>query len=212
LDTQKRKSVITRFIVLIPHRDALGSFDEYRGKLFAAGFSGAFAFPIAAPLATVSRSFSREELKILARNIRNLTTEKDGRIQGRGTAFVHCPCSTAGASTESRQFSFFGVMLDFPINEELFPQMAKGKILQIAGNCASNSELYPILCAAMVHSARNSGGENAVCEESPALSFRAASLANLAIRPLGAGELDYSFEWKMGPRVWLGKYKGEGRR
>ena len=189
-----------RFIILIPHRDILKPFGEFRQKLFAEGFPGAHSFPTAAPLAEVSRPFSREELKDLAGNIRKLTMENDGKIRNSGIAVAGCP----------DKLSFFGAVLDLPVNENLFPQSAKNKIL--------HTFFRPVLCAALVPSDVDSAGESQIQEKAPALSFRAASLANMVIRPLNAGDCglktgglktgDYSFEWKIGPPVWLPKWKG----
>jgi len=50
-------------------------------------------------------------------------------------------------------------------------------------------------------------GEKRAFGETPALSFRAAAVANLAIRPLAGGEAGFSFEWKIGPPEWLPGYK-----
>ena len=192
LDTSKGSKKMTRFIILIPHRDALKSLEEYRQRLFSIGVSGAHSFPPAAPIAHVSRPFSREELKGLARNIRELTGGNEGKILSAGTAIVHCPYNM-------KYFSFFGPVLSLSSNEGLFPEAARNKLLHIF--------LPPVLCAAIVGSDVNSAGANPLSEEAPSISFRAASLANLAIRPLKEG--DYSFEWKIGPPVWLPKHKGK---
>ena len=56
----------------------------------------------------------------------------------------------------------------------------------------------PVWCAALVP-----GGEAGFFPSPPAGSFRAAMIANLIIRPLGQGAIDYSFEWKLGRPVWL---------
>ncbi|MDR2493606.1 MAG: hypothetical protein LBD24_00095 [Spirochaetaceae bacterium] len=60
-----------RFIALIPHRDSAALIERYRTRLFAAGVAGAYSFPVAAPLAAVSRAFTPSELKNLARTLRN---------------------------------------------------------------------------------------------------------------------------------------------
>ena len=184
MDTQEKAKEISRFIILIPHRDSIKPLVEFRQKLFAAGYPGAWSFPVAAPLASVSRSFNRDELKALARDIRFLTKENDGKISSDCSALAGC----------SGKFTFFGPRLGLPSNENLFPKTALEKILYIF--------FPPVLCTALVNG-------NSVSEEAPAVSFRAASLANLAIRPLGAGESAYSFEWKIGPPVWLPKYRKE---
>ena len=168
-----------RFVILIPHRDSLKPFSEYRSKLFSIGICGSYAFPAAAPLAALSRPFSREELKELARNIRSLAKESSGKILSAEPAIVACPNGFPA--------SFFGPLLSIPAEEGIFPKTAKHKILYPL--------LPPVLCAALV-----GPNENPISEEAPVLSFRAAYLANLAIRPLAGA--NYSYEWKIGPPVW----------
>ena len=182
MDTLEGSKGLYRFITLIPHRDATGHLLAYREKLFARGYCGAFSFPISAPLAAISRQFNREEMKELARNIRSLTKETDGRILSDSTIRKSC----------ISQFSLFGQHLKLSINDALFPKSSRGKILHIPGST--------ILCIGLLGSS-----EEPASEEGPPLSFRAASIANLAIRPLVNGESAYSFEWKIGPEVWLPK-------
>jgi hypothetical protein len=183
-----------RFVILIPNRDTEKLLDEYRAALFAKGFYGAYSFPLAAPLAELSLPFNRDELKELAGNIRKLTLAHNGKISGGETA----------ANAGFGGLSFFGLHLDLPAAEELFPKTARGKIIP---SVPDRSFFPPVLCAALVHP-----GENPLPKEGPALSFRAATLANLAIRSLSgaAGEaLPYSFEWEMGEPIWLPAYKGQ---
>jgi len=217
LDTQQRKKEVYHFIIIVPHRDSLKSLEEYRAKLFAAGFPGAWSFPTAALLASVTRPFSKDELKELGRNIREITKKTDGKIICSGnfvTKFTteekrRRSCTEAQehgdkkeenlqSSTEEEEqedFSFFGVPLNLLLEEMILPKTARAKILDIFSP--------PILCAALLASK-----EMPPSEEEPVISFRAASLANLAIRPLESGASGYSFEWKMGPLIWLPKYKG----
>ena len=180
MDTQTKTS---RFIILIPHRDALKPIGEYQKKLFSIGLAGACSFPMAAPLAAVSRPFSRDELKGLGRNIRASAKCSDGKISSSGTALAGFP----------EKFSLFGLLLDLHIEESLFNPSAKNKVLFTFSP--------PVLCAALLASE-----EKPVSEEGPFLSFRAASLANLAIRPLDRGARPYSLEWKISPPVWLPKH------
>ena len=195
-----------RFIILVPHRDAGNLLNKYREKIFASGFYGACSFPLAAPLARVSKPFSGEELKELARNIRSLTKDTDGRILSTGTALVRCSghpqaVGQEGAdstATNFEQMSFFGPLLNLPAEEGIFPPPARAKILM--------SFLPPILCASLVApEVSPMRGEFPAQEE--ALSFRAAALANLVIRPLASGDPNYSLEWKMGPLIWLPAFK-----
>jgi len=186
-----------RFIILIPGRDTEKLLDEYRASLFANGFYGAYSFPPVAPLAELSRPFNRDELKELAGNIRKLSMSHDGKISSAE--------SGVDIIEGFGEYSFFGLRLDFPADplaiEKLFPKTTKGKIVR---------HLFPpVLCASLVYS-----GENHLPKEWPSLSFRAASLANLAIRPLPGGDKGeahvYSFEWKMGEPIWLPAYKKAG--
>ena len=199
------KKVTTRFIILIPHRDAGNRLEEYRQKLFSGAVNGAFAFPAAAPLAEVSRPFSLEELKELARNIRRLAEENTAANKLKtGGKFVS---QAAGVIVKTGQMSFFGPALNFSLSEETFPEPARGNIIRVLNP--------PVLCAAAVKSDGENPAENPFYEPAPPLSFGAAALANLAIRPLASGvfrseasgEPDYSYEWKIGARVWLPKTK-----
>ena len=174
---------VSRFVILIPHRDSLKPFEAYRSRLFATGFPGAYAFPLAAPLASVSRAFSRQELKELGGNIRKAFPQSSAV----GTsALVHCG-----------PFTFLGVPFGFSAAENLFPHSAREKLIAILSS--------PVLCATLVDP-----GDNRSLEAGPVLSFRAAFLANLAIRPLPGGDTRYSFEWSIGPPVWLPKYARPG--
>ena len=178
-----------RFIILVPHRDALKPLDGYRQRLFAAGFYGAFSFPLSAPLAEVSCPFDREELKGLARNIRGLAGNTGGKITGNSSYQI----------VKEGQLSFYGPPLSLTIDEGIFPGSAKDK-LQYCPN-------PPLLCVALA--GENQNGKTLNSMETHAISFRAAYVANLAIRQLaGTGfPLEFSFEWKVGPPVWLPKVK-----
>jgi hypothetical protein len=178
LNTKGKKPEPLRFIILIPHRDGCRILEEYRRKLFASGFAGAFSFPIAAPLAQVSRPFSREELKALAGEMRELTLTKgrEGKFRAAGAA-----SSSAGG------LRFFGPRLE-PWDERL-PSLGGSKALcRFPALC---------LCAALL------GPADVPVEAGPELSFRAAMAANLSIRPLDQGERGYSFAWNIGQPVWL---------
>jgi len=188
LDTQEKEGRVFRFIVLIPHQDAILPFAQYRRELFAAGFHGAYSFPLSSPLAEVLKPLCKEELKELARNIREKTKE-DGKIQSGLTA----------EAIFSEATSFFGPQINLASGLSLFPPSAKTKILRCFGE--------PILCAALIDSKSPSGEANPILPKPPTVSFRAASVANLVIRPLfPPATPDFSFEWKIGPGIWLPKF------
>jgi len=171
-----------RFIVLIPHRDSQGCVENYRQRLFAEGFFGAYAFPAAAPLALVSRAYKSEELKALAHELRALTLSNDGKITPRQTAQVACPLGEG--------VTFFGPQLDLPSPETL--SGLRNEKLRF---------LFPtiVLCAALLGPRE----EKPRISEMPVPGFRAARIANLAIRPLEGGAAPYSYEWRLGPECWL---------
>jgi hypothetical protein len=186
----------SRYIVLIPHRDAERILSEYRAALFGKGFLGAYSFPPVAPLAEVSRSINRSDLKKLAGNIRNLTKVKDGKITS--------DCLTQAVYLE--KISFFGPALSLHIEESLFPETVRLHIFRVFSPT--------VLCAALLDSESNPTSANFSMEntppiEAPTLSFRAAALANLSIRSLGEGGPSYSYEWRISIPVWLPAYKKE---
>ena len=186
-------------MILIPHRDAGNCLVNYREKLFAAGFCGAYSFPPAALLARISRPFNREELKETAGNIREETAENDGKLQSGGTALLKFAGNTSRETAFLEQLSLFGLLLNFPRSEDIFPQAARNRLIK--------TFLPPVLCTAILNSKENSPGENPASPDLPELSFRAASLANLTIRPLDEGDPSYSFRWTMSAPVWLPKHK-----
>ena len=208
MDTKKSSVRLFHYIILIPHRDALNHLEEYRQKLFSRGVPGAHSFPASAPLAGLSRPLSREELRELARNIRNLTKGNDGKIKSAGNAI-----------TRAERLSFFGPALSLSLDDTVFPGSCREKALFVFKP--------PVLCAAIINQNDNIIEENLLQNETPALSFRAAALANLAVRPLsaelcsaelcsgepGSGESpNYSFEWRIGPPVWLPTGKRSGKK
>ena len=181
MDTAEKPKKKFQYIILIPHRDALRELEKYRQKLFSLGFNGAYSFPLCAPLASISRPFSREELKELAKNIRKLSLESEGNLV----------CGENAIISYTEELYFFGPKLNININELQFNTEARSKFL-------SNFS-PPIICTALVK------GEPEKIEQIPELSFRAACLASLVIRPLAEAEL--SFEWKMSPPVWLTSHR-----
>jgi len=171
-----------RFIVLIPHRDSRGLLENYRQRLFAGGFAGAYAFPVLAPLAQVSRSFSPEELKALAHELRSLTLSNDGKITAGRPGRVVCPPAEGAV--------LFGPLLDLPSPET------------ISGLSNEKARfLFPqiVLCAALLGPKEETPDISGLS----VISFRAAGIANLAIRPLEGGAAPYSFEWRLGQERWL---------
>ena len=189
MNTHKKAGKPLRFIVLIPHRDSCVLLEKYRQRLFSLGFTGAYSFPAAAPLAMVSLSYNFSELKALAHELRCISHSKNGKITAGETARVSCPMTGTAA--------FFGPLLDLPPLDTL--------------NGWNNEKLtfiFPrtLLCAAILSADnRDQKEEKLSIPDFTSFSFRAAKVSNLAIRPLKASP--YSYEWRLGPDCWLPAYK-----
>ena len=191
-----------RFVILVPHRDALKGAEAHSRRLFAAGFAGAYSFPHIAPVASVSRPLNRDELKALAKTIRDSTPTAGGKITGGKIA---CGNFTDGKIKISpnekicavKELSLLGFILDLPIDETMFPQTARRKLLSVFSP--------PVLCTAVIDSV--DAEKFTAGEQTPEISFRSAFVANFAVRLLLSGDARYSFQWRMGSEVWLPKYR-----
>jgi hypothetical protein len=178
----------------------------WSGALFAAGVYGAWSFPWAAPLAILSRPLSAGELKHCARALReqSLAGSNDGKIKTGPAACAAFPAGCFGAAEGSA--ALFGPVFDIAVPSGLFPARVSGKIIRRFSP--------PVLGSALVWG--SAPAQNAL-PGPPELSFRAAALANMIFRPLGAGDGggdisiggadtqigDCSFEWKIGKLYWL---------
>ncbi|AEF83361.1 hypothetical protein TREAZ_1007 [Leadbettera azotonutricia ZAS-9] len=191
-----------RFLILIPHRDCSKALRAYCRSLFASGLPGAWSFPGAIPLAQVSGPFTREELKDAAHKLRGLSiqNERDGKFYSTGTALAQSPGIDA--------FRFFGIKLGFskPFEgAEKLPPVNKKVIYGFNTLC---------LCAALI-TPEAAAVDRALSRElpsAPGISFRAASIANLSMKPLSTGEAPYSWEWEIGAPVWLPAYKPDKKK
>ena len=194
METHNKKSCKKHlnFLVLLPHRDSQKLIEDYRQELFSKGFLGAYSFPIAAPLAILSRPLIIEEIKKISAETRKLTLQNEGKITAKAPGIVHCPDTELFSN-----LAFFGTSLDISFNEILTP--INDKITYIFPE--------PVICAAL--------SEGDKLPKAPAIepfSFRAAQLANLAIRPLESGlapaasATNYSFEWRLSKGAWIPKY------
>jgi hypothetical protein len=200
---------VIKLLVLVPHRDARLLLQKWSGALFAAGLPGAWSFPWVAPLALLSGSLSPGELKHCALVLReqSLAGGNNGKIKtgpALSAAFPEgCPCGGA----------VFGPVLELAVPGEAFAANTAGKITRRFSP--------PVLGAALVC---GSAGENravpplpALFFGPPALSFRAAALAQMICRPMLTGDgvlpgCGCSFEWKIGKLYWLPPVKRDRRR
>jgi hypothetical protein len=177
-------------LALVPHRDACLPLRAWSAALFAAGCDGAWSFPWAAPLAVVSCPLRAEELQALARALReqSLAGERTGKFSGGQAARA-----ALGGCFDTA--ALFGPVLDFDLPNSFFDSVPAEKIISRFSP--------PVLGAALLRDGDPVSG----LPPAPAVSFRAAALANLACRPLaaargGAGAA-YSVEWRIGALRWL---------
>jgi len=202
LKTHKKIPAL-RLLVLLPHRDSQNIITNYRQELFAAGFKGAYSFPAAAPLAILSKPFDRDELKHTAGTIREATLSGDGKITAAGFKISACPglLKTAG---------FFGPVLDLQLSQCLSENQNE-KINFIFTEAVLCAAVVDTLSAETTSPGLAESGEIADTGKSPPVlkqfCFRAARIANMAIRPLEDGAAPYSFEWRLGPECWLPSYR-----
>jgi hypothetical protein len=184
------ESPLFRFAVLVPHRDCLKALRDYRRSLFAAGFPGAYSFPPVVPLALVSRPCTPGELRNLSASLRkiSLSGDADGTFHtGEGTA-AECPGGPV----------LWGPALDIRLSSLPFPPPD-----------ALNFRFpAPVLAAAIIGPRTGT----AVTDDAPAapppvprLSFRAAAVSNMILKPLPGGE--YSFIWEIEKLYWLPSIK-----
>ena len=174
MDTDKKI-----FLTLVPHQDTRQELRKHSDLLLNTGITGIYPFPLAAPLAVLSKPLNPDELKQIAHGIRaNIGT---GKITAKETSAVTIP-------TGKEDMTLFGLKLDldlseiFKINNQIIPSVI-GYFLVPKTNEQQ-------LCAfASLRDAHFQYNE---------LSFRAAAIANMSWQPI-----QDSFKYKIGKLCWL---------
>lgn len=195
------KKPAAEFLVLLPHRDCIKTFENFRQTLFAAGFCGAYSFPPVALLALLSDPLNIDEIRFFAGEIRNLSLKNEGKLKTTG-----CVQSGFPNNTLFEACAFYGPALDFTVAETL---RVNKKVI--------HAFPVPLLCASVLgpddtHIIEKISALNCAPILEP-FSFRAAQLANLSIRQFYSGReanrntAAYSYEWRFGSSCWLPAYK-----
>jgi len=166
------------YLVLVPHRDVRLVLRNYSVSLFKAGFSGAFSFPWAAPLAAVSRALNDAELKNCSRFLRE--------------ALGNRICAARAGTCSFEDAVLFGPRIKIDSLPGI-PKDAAGKVTEIFPQFVIGTCLLPA-----------SDAKNAALPAPPELSFRAAAVANLYWRRTDEGGA-LSVKWKIGNLRWLPK-------
>jgi hypothetical protein len=200
----KLLKALQRLLVIVPHRDARGILRKWSGRLFTAGFEGAWSFPWLVPLALLSLPFSAAELKSLALALReqSLAGGGEGKFKTGAAAETNFPESAADVPGAR---SLFGLLLEPGLRDLSFPESASGKIL-----CRFSPVVLGSALLAGAGKTR-SGVPLAEFPPPPALSFRAAAVANMTFRSLPSGDENYSREWETGKLCWLPPVRREKR-
>ena len=173
------------FLVLVPHRDT-------RGILYKENISGAYTFPLVAPLASLSKPLSADELKHTARSLR--------KANGMDK-FNLTDLTSAAFPTGYGEMDLFGLCLKINIPE--ITGSAVQKIIKIFSPLVIGTCLIPKDNKEQVHF-----GSCGLCSSwlnsSPEISFRAAAIANMYWQPAQRNN-EKGFKWKIGKLVWLPK-------
>lgn len=178
MNTQKER--YNNLLVLVPHRDARLVLRGYSAELFKAGFTGAYHFPWVAPLAALPCPLTHEELKKIARTIREAVGKEK---------FLTTQTMSVGFPSEHDDTLLFGPRLELTGDKKLFEQ----KLL-----CPSAVNFTPIIGTCLTEK-----GETRELPLPPQLSFRAAAVANMNWQPVKGSAC--GFKWKIGKLFWLPK-------
>jgi len=206
MKTEKRgfsRGSFPRLLVLVPHRDVRLPLRSWSGELFAAGIPGAWSFPRVAPLAALTRALSADELKSMARALRERLRESGGVFRAGPPALAPLPFAPDGKPVFA-----FGPVLEPAGQDALFafgpaPENSARDAF-FGGRVSPVRRITPaVLGAALLH-----GPPPAGFPEPPRVSFRASALAVARFRPLYAGNRSgdgLSLEWEIGKLYWLPK-------
>ncbi|MCL2043263.1 MAG: hypothetical protein FWG89_03890 [Treponema sp.] len=187
-----------QLLVMVPHRDSRLPLRAWSASLFAAGLPGAWSFPWVVPIAVLHSPLPGEKLTSLAHSMRQQIDIYCGKfIAGTPAAVAVC------VNEQKETLSVFGPVLNITLPDSFFSPAADALYCSLsplilgAALVQSDTPHYPhgFLPAAIP------------LPPSPPVSFRAAALANMSLRPIftGTEQNCFSFEWKIGKLHWLPK-------
>ncbi len=171
-----------RMVALFPHEDAARPLRMYRSRLFAAGFLGAFSFPLCAPLAVLTRPLRKDELAAAAADLRAAAS----RVDSRGRLVAAGSVRIGGDGFPPR----LALPLSVPV-----PALPGDAVLS---RCAEVALVLAVLDGPPADEALPAPPEGAAMPP-----FRPAYLANVAVRTAESGEAPFSYEWETGEPRWL---------
>jgi len=206
------------FLVLVPHKDVRSQLQKYSDKLFKTTARSVYNFPWVAPLAALSRSLNTDELKHLARSLREITAGE--KIRSECTQTVVFPAG-------KKEMTLFGPRLDLDNLKFLTLRHKEHEGKYEIDNYSSKikSIFSPIITGIFLTqkdieqqlhdtdtSSCGSWLKNNDLPMPPKLSFRAAALSNMYWQPFktdaqSGGAIGY--KWKIGELHWLPMVKKE---
>jgi hypothetical protein len=181
METVKTK----QFLVLVPHRDTRLVLKNYSKALLKKGFTGAYYFPWAAPIAPLSRLLNPQELKNIAHVLRKSAI--NGKFNTEGEKTIPFPLGEKDALLYGPRLDL-SLPQDFSINE------------------ISYFYTTTVIGACLLQDGKNAG--DLPCP--PKLTFSAAAVANMVWQPVslsaeGTKSVAFGYKWEIGKLFWLPK-------
>jgi hypothetical protein len=175
-----------QFLVLVPHRDTRLVLRNYSKTLLKAGFTGAYRFPWAAPLALLSRPLNPQDLKSISNAIRKSAIA--GKFNAEEAKTIPFPFG------ENDGF-LYGPRLDLSLPPDF------------SINGISHFYTTTVIGACLLQDGKNT--DALPCP--PKLSFSAAAVANMVWQPVSISSEDakseaFGYKWKIGKLCWLPKH------
>lgn len=181
---------------MVPHTDTRVVLRKYCDELTGSGLKGVYNFPLASPIAEISRELNAVELKSIAQKLRGLLN--GGKFCANEIAFTEFP----------EGGSLFGHRLDLEIPAKVFSGVEN----------TIKTYFSPLIIGEFLLRRLSSDTENNknhfdhFMEEflkkipAPQITFRAAAAANMRWKPFRANPAangEISFKWEIGKLSWL---------
>ena len=179
METKKNRQI---YLVLVPHRDLRTVLQKKINSQIESGLKGVYRFPLAAPLARLSKALNADELKQIAKSLRHTIGKNKLRV------------NETAVTEFNEDMTLFGLRLELPCKwtesilspcREFFPAVIGTYLLP------KNTQ-EPALLSGFI---KND-------DEEFSLSFRAAAVANMSWQPVKEKNEIY-FKWKIGKLYWL---------
>lgn len=181
------------FLVLVPHRDTRGCLQKYCDRLLRNGLKGVYNFPSAVPIARLSQPLTCEELKQIARSLREAA--------GGNKFYTTGVSSVSFGDLELLGFRLnLDISLIFTHRHGEYSKMTHFPNPSILGCFLSPPNSEQQLC-----NFRNLCTSVPPHENFP-LPFRAAAIANMRWQTVQKDNEVY-YKWQIDKLFWLPKYK-----